>query len=922
MADLWVFFRERKEDIIAIGLFIVLSLITLVWIQPNHVLYYNTAYYPFSPFQNLKDSVFVYSYIEFGQSNFGITSILDFSYYMFIFAISSFSNIYVAETLFWSFNVFLAGIGAYYLSKHLFSASGSIYPYVAGISYMYSTFWIMGIFQNPMIEFVFYSAFPLLLLSFMMVLKLSLNCVIFSKYNIILIALLFFIAPLWAMPYSLLLAFVLVSYLVYFVAVNFRKIHVLAFVKSVAILIATTFSSLLYFIYFFMVFAFQTLSGIRISSSGEGFGNLLHYWLSLNTNSPGLLYSILNAGYILNEKLPASWNWKWFAFYDSFPFFIIINAIIPVIAFSSFIFIRKFRANFKNDLYFIVFLLVVGIFAQSGLSGPTGFIYDWLFYHFPPIRAFDTTHLFYSPLTYLGYSMLLAVFSYFIASFIQERLVRRQVKELRKRMVKFLTVSVIVVLVLVPSYPIMDGSAVIRGYPSSEVQIPPYVTNVSDYLNAQGGMFNVLTLPLYDSISDENYPNGGYYATTNPLYYLVNDPVVSEIGNLLPIQASELSLMNKAIYDDNGTTILNLLEAMNIRYIVVLGDYNASSGIVGPFSLRTTLDVFNSTSGLKPIRSETFCPYFLYQVVASHGLAYASLAEHFDPNSTYFGPNLINASVDFGFFDYFPEYAYHKFNFSSPSLLVDFNYSIGFTRNHYTFTLSNLNINTNQYNYLGFNYTTNDNNFTVEINRYTLSPEILPQVRTQGGVVMPLPPETVVKYITFFWFPVSPSIDSNNSIYITSITSELIDSYPYPILRDNNSVGNSVFTSANITQDQNISGLSILRTDYQNPTLISIEFNATTSTNFTLVLSNNFDQNWVLKSEDHLKSHHIIVNGFMNAWVLTVSKPGTYKISITYREQNVAYDLQLVSLTSVITISLCYLYLTFKRRGGNRFWRS
>jgi hypothetical protein len=915
------FFRERKEDIIAIGLFIILSLITLVWIQPNHVLYYNTAYYPFSPLQNLKDTLFVHSYIEFGQVNFGITSILDFPYYLFIYAVSSFSNIYIAETLFWSLNVFLAGIGAYYLSKHLFSASGSIYPYVAGVSYMYSTFWIMGIFQNPMIEFVFYSTFPLLLLSFMMVLKLSLNSVVFSKYNIILIALLFFITPLWAMPYSLLLAFVFVSYFVYFVAVNFREIHILPFVKSVAILIAATFSSLLYFIYFFLIFAFQTLSGISISSSGQGFGSLLYYWLSLKTNSPGLLYSLLNAGYILNEKLPATWNWKWFAFYDSFPFFIIINAIIPIIAFSSLIFVRKFRANFKNDLYFIVFLLVIGIFAQSGLSGPTGFIYNWLFYHFPPIRAFDTTHLFYSPLTYLGYSMLLAVSSYFIASLLLERLSRRQVKDLRKRMVKFLTVSVVVALVVVPSYPMMDGSAVIKGYPSSEVQIPSYVTNVSDYLNAQGDVFNVLTLPLYNSISDENYPNGGYYETTNPLYYLVNDPVVSEIGNLLPIQASEMSLMNGAIYGDNGTTLLNLLESMNIRYIVVLGDYNASTGIVEPFSLRNTLDVLNSTTGIDPIRSGIFYPYFLYQVTSSHGLAYAGIAEHFDPNSTYYGPNLINASVDFGFSSYSTEYAYHKFNFPSSSLLVDFNYSIGFTRNHYTFTLSNLNINTDQYNYLAFNYTTNDNNLTVEINRYTPNPEILPQVRTQGGVVMPLPPGIVVKYITFFWFPISPSVNSNNSIFITSITPELVDFYPYPVLRDNNLAGNLVFTSANITQNQNISGLNILRTYYQNPTSISIEFNATTPTNFTLVLSNNFDQNWILRSESNLGSRHIVVDGFMNAWVLSVYKPGTYKIFMTYREQNVAYGLQLVSLTSVIAISLCYFYLTFTIKRHNRFRR-
>ena len=168
-------FNKKKDDYVAFIFFVVLSLITLIWIEPNHVIYYNTAFFPFSPFQNFIDTLYVHSYLNFGIVNFGITSVLDFPYYLFISAVSSFTNIYIAETVFWSFNVFLAGIGAYYLSRQLFSTYTGIFPYVAGVSYMYSTFWIMGIFQNPMIEFVFYSAFPLLLLSFMMVLKLSLN---------------------------------------------------------------------------------------------------------------------------------------------------------------------------------------------------------------------------------------------------------------------------------------------------------------------------------------------------------------------------------------------------------------------------------------------------------------------------------------------------------------------------------------------------------------------------------------------------------------------------------------------------------------------------------------------------------------------------------------------------------------------------
>ena len=106
-------FNEIRSDIVALIFFVILSMITLIWIDPNHVIYYNTAYFPFSPYQNFIDTLFVHSYFNFGIENFGITSVLNFPYYLFISAVSSFTNIYIAEAIFWSFNVFLAGIGGY-----------------------------------------------------------------------------------------------------------------------------------------------------------------------------------------------------------------------------------------------------------------------------------------------------------------------------------------------------------------------------------------------------------------------------------------------------------------------------------------------------------------------------------------------------------------------------------------------------------------------------------------------------------------------------------------------------------------------------------------------------------------------------------------------------------------------------------------
>jgi len=610
--------------------------------------------------------------------------------------------------------------------------------------------------------------------------------------------------------------------------------------------------------------------------------------------------------------MPASWSWKWFAFYDSYPFFIIINLIVPIIAFSALLFVRRFKFSFKNDLYFIIFLLVIGLFAQSGLNGPTGFIYNWLFYYFPPIRSFTTTHLFYSPLIYLGYSILLGVSSYYIVRIITKGCDKKKIRHSRKSVAEFLTVFLIVILILTPSYPVIDGSAVVKGSPSSEVQIPPYVTNVSDYLNAQGGEFNVLTLPLFQSVSQENYPNGGYFGT-NPLHFLVNDPIISETAGLSPIQTSELSIINNAIYYGNTITLLNFLISMNIKYVVVMGDYNSSlSGILEPFSMTRTLGLLNSSSGIIPIRSINFYPYFIYRVYPSHNLVYASVSEHYDSNASLYGSNLINSSVSYSSSNYSSDYTYYKFNYTTPSLLIDYNYTRNITPNSYIMTINHLHINSNQYNYLIFNYSTNDNNITIEINRYTNESMILQQIKTSNGFEAPLPSGVMIRNITFFWFPLD-SANSDYNIYITSIIPKLVDYYPYPVLIEQHLITNLTFTDANISPNQNISEVSILNTDYRNPTSIELEVGVSGPTNFTLVLSTNYDSNWIINNQNGVKSHHIVVNGYMNAWILTFTKPGNYVISISYKEQILTYDLQLVSLLSTIVISAFFLIYFYSK---------
>jgi hypothetical protein len=170
--------------------------------------------------------------------------------------------------------------------------------------------------------------------------------------------------------------------------------------------------------------------------------------------------------------------------------------------------------------------------------------------------------------------------------------------------------------------------------------IPPYVSNLSNFINNKHGNYSIATLPL---ISGWQFTN--WYVGVNVYSLLINRPTYtggfsgySEF--FFPTSDSEYHIISQII-DTNASSlpnISNLLGVFGIKYIIVQGDaveYSQCGGCVPSiFSFNAIYKNLNSTSNI------AFLKYFnttaLYQNLNYVPLVYASNIDNSE-NASYKG---------------------------------------------------------------------------------------------------------------------------------------------------------------------------------------------------------------------------------------------------------------------------------------------
>jgi hypothetical protein len=121
-------------------------------------------------------------------------------------------------------------------------------------------------------------------------------------------------------------------------------------------------------------------------------------------------------------------------------------------------------------------------------------------------------------------------------------------------------------------------------------------------------------------------------------------------------------------------------------------------------------------------------------------------------------------------------------------------------------------------------------------------------------------------------------------------------------------------TDASVNNNQSLSGIKIAEVRYVNPTYIIVNIDVSNPSTFTLVFSQNYDTGWEINNTTFMSARHIIVNNFMNAWVISLTHSGNFSIYIIFSSENTIHYYGYLSLSSMVVLASSYVAILMRRK--------
>lgn len=487
-------------------LLIIIAVLTHIeWFNPYSTLTFSDWYYwPDMPVSELYYSwgTWINQWHGLGEPNIQI-------YFNAIYAIwSLLSHLGIPYNLSSKVNLFipisiLGFLAPYFLIRN--RINDNFIAFVCAIFYGSTSYFLVS--QNAHLPIAFvYSLTPLVLLFYIKALKHN------DLINWIYFSLIFSLSVLYELRISYIVSFILV---IYFLVNHLHEIK--KYIKN----------HLLVLVIVILVNSFWILPTI--------FGGLFQAVGAIT--SRGLFGDFLTN---IMHAMSLS-HWSWTGGYPDQNFYIqpikIYFWIIPIIIFSSLIFIKDFR-----KVVFFLTLSLLGIFLVKQSSYPFTSLYLWLYEYFPGFSLFRESSKFYL-LVSVGYMGLLAF----------------ALSEFRKQKIIFIVSSTLVLFVsFFNLLPLLNKS--MEGLFVNK-QMPQEYVSFSRWLSSSDEYFRVLYVP--------NYSRWVYFSNTHPRLGLVNllnkewkdKLTIKDISNF-----SDGELMMSII---NSSRSNDLLDRSSIKYVIV-----------------------------------------------------------------------------------------------------------------------------------------------------------------------------------------------------------------------------------------------------------------------------------------------------------------------------------------------------------------
>jgi hypothetical protein len=305
---------------------------------------------------------------------------INYPFLLIIKTLSSFGiDWFIIEKLFWVSVLVLALFSSYKLSKYV--VRGKIYAILASVIYTTNTYAIL-LFGGGQLGVAFaYALSPFVLLHFIKTLDAEIEYKRFFSHGF-LNGLLFSLLIVFDLRLAYLIAAATALYQIFTRNVR-RYVHLILFTFGVPCIVVL-------FVHAFWILP-VFVGGGGLSSLGEQFTN------------PGMLKFLSFADFshaisLLHPNWPENLFGKVYFLQPEF-------LILPLLAFSSFLFIKRKKPDTKK-LVFFGFIALLGAFLTKGVNEPFGGIYDWLFRYVPGFIMFRDPTKFYL-FTAIGYSVLI-----------------------------------------------------------------------------------------------------------------------------------------------------------------------------------------------------------------------------------------------------------------------------------------------------------------------------------------------------------------------------------------------------------------------------------------------------------------------------------------------------------------------------------
>jgi len=337
------------------------------------------------------------------------------------------------------------------------------------------------------------------------------------------------------------------------------------------------------FIYYIIGIFLATIIVVPIFWSGAIFTNTVGNTF-FNSGSLWIIYNLNRQNIFTSLQLYSQSG-------ANMPYYIFELALIVFVIASLFSINKKDRLRTAIILGSFVSLFLI-VFIWDNFGAPFGQVFNFLLSHFNELLVFR----------YSGSSLYYCIFFlYSVLGGIGIGSIYESLKEMRsndniKKLLLIIFVVFIASLALIRLY----YSDYINYVAYTGISIPGHVYNLSNYINAQNGNFNVALLPVETPFMQFD----SWYVGVDIYTYLINNPsftggYVAAQEQFFPPSQGEYYNVGSGIDSANlnGNELVNELGVLGIRYIVVQGD-SLHEGDMGAFSFNNIYKNLDSSKSI------------------------------------------------------------------------------------------------------------------------------------------------------------------------------------------------------------------------------------------------------------------------------------------------------------------------------------